>query len=82
MNATRAMIGRKPVATACLIVMLSSLTGCTMEKVAPWQRGNLAKRVMVRDATPAQAALDQHAYSAKEATAGGYGIGAGGCGCN
>lgn len=53
-----------------------------MEKVTPWQRGNLAKRVMVRDATSAQAALEQHAYSAKEATAGGYGIGAGGCGCN
>ncbi len=72
MNATRVLI---------LLVALS-LTGCAMEKVAPWQRGNLAKRVMVRDATAAQAALEQHAYSSKEATAGGYGIGAGGCGCN
>lgn len=61
---------------------LSSISGCTYQKVNVWQRGHLANPVMVRDASGAQAALEQHAYSAKEATAGGYTTGAGGCGCN
>lgn len=65
----------------CLCLVFQ-LVGCTITKVSPWQRGNLAKRVMVRDGSAAQAALEQHAYSSKEGTAGGYGTGAGGCGCN
>ncbi len=62
-------------------VLLISLAGCSTTKVMPWERGNLAKRVMVRDGGQ-HAALEQHAYSSKETTAGGYSVGAGGCGCN
>lgn len=57
-------------------------TGCTIEKVKPWQRGRLANPVMVRDANPSQSTLEQHTYASKESTSGGYSTGAGGCGCN
>ena len=67
---------------AAALFSLSSISGCTYQKVNVWQRAHLANPVMVRDASSAQASLEQHAYSAKEATAGGYTTGAGGCGCN
>lgn len=64
------------------LVVSVLLSGCTFEKVRPWERGRLANPVMIRDANPAQAVLEQHTYSSKETTAGGYSAGAGGCGCN
>lgn len=64
------------------LISTSMLSGCTVEKVRVWQRGHLANPVMIRDRSSAQATLEQHTYSAKESTAGGYGTGAGGCGCN
>jgi hypothetical protein len=68
----------------CVITLLIMVTGsgCTYEKVRPWERGRLANPVMVRDANPAQSLLEQHTYSSKETTSGGYSAGAGGCGCN
>lgn len=65
-----------------LLVFTMLKTGCSYENVRPWERGRLANPVMVRDANPAQAILEQHTYSSKETTAGGYSAGAGGCGCN
>lgn len=65
-----------------VMVLAAANAGCTFEKVKPWERGRLANPVMVRDANPAQATLEQHTYSSKESTAGGYSTGAGGCGCN
>ncbi|PCJ45189.1 MAG: hypothetical protein COA99_05345 [Moraxellaceae bacterium] len=64
------------------LFLLSNVSGCSYNKVEVWQRGDLAKSVMLRDASSTHAALEQHTYSAKEATAGGYTTGAGGCGCN
>lgn len=64
-----------------LAVVLPILTACTTH-VEVWERGNLASRVMMRNASATQAALEQHTYTSKESTAGGYGVGAGGCGCN
>lgn len=64
------------------VALSLSVTSCSIVKVSPWQRGQLAKRVMLRDGSAAQSALDHHTYASKEGTAGGYGIGAGGCGCN
>jgi len=58
------------------------LGACAAETVSPWQRGNLAKKVMVRDASGQQSAFEEHAYASKEGTAGGYSVGGGGCGCN
>lgn len=66
----------------CLGLLLASVAGCSSTPVAPWERGNLAKPVMVRNGSAHSAALQEHAYSSKEAAMGGYGLGAGGCGCN
>ncbi|MCG8668504.1 MAG: DUF4266 domain-containing protein [Pseudomonadales bacterium] len=65
-----------------IMLIAVSISSCAIEPVKPWQRGRLANPVMVRDANPAQAVLEQHTYSSKEATSGGYSTGAGGCGCN
>ncbi|NPU92991.1 MAG: DUF4266 domain-containing protein [Gammaproteobacteria bacterium] len=63
-------------------LLLPCLPGCAYEPVKAYQRGKLANPVMVRDANPAHSAFEQHVYSSKESTAGGYSTGAGGCGCN
>lgn len=62
---------------ACL-----AFSGCSSMQVAAWEKGNLAKPVMVRDTNAHHAGLEQHTYMSKEATEGGYSLGAGGCGCN
>lgn len=69
--------------TTCFAVALVMLAnGCAMQGVEATNRGTLAKAVMQRDADPHHAALEAHAYSSKENTSGGYGVGGGGCGCN
>ena len=66
-------------AICCIALWLGA---CAAEPVAPWQRGNLAKKAMVRDAIGLHSALEQHTYASKEGTSGGYSVGGGGCGCN
>ena len=61
------------VALSCLI------SGCS---VAPWERGNLAKREMLITPNPAHSALREHVYDSKQASSGGSGAAGGGCGCN
>lgn len=51
-------------------------------EVKPWQKGNLAKSHMAFDTDPVESKYLQHLYVSKEGASGGYGIGAGGCGCN
>ena len=34
------------------------------------------------DPDPLEARMNQHVYTSKEGSSGGYGIGGGGCGCN
>lgn len=68
--------------TSALLIGVVLLSACSTPQVQVWERGNLASRVMERDSSATQSALEQHAYTSKEATAGGYGVGAGGCGCN
>jgi hypothetical protein len=53
--------------------------GCAT--VQPWQRGRLADRCMVFDADGSQVAYMTHWQEAREASAGGYGVQSGGCGC-
>ena len=65
-----------------LLPMLSQATACSMLKIESWERGYLANPVMVRDTNAHHTALEQHTDRSKEGTQGGYGIGAGGCGCN
>ena len=65
-----------------VLLSLSQLTGCSTPTVNPWEKGNLAKKVMQRNPDAQHAALEQHTYTSKEATGGGYSVGGGGCGCN
>jgi LPS O-antigen subunit length determinant protein (WzzB/FepE family) len=70
----------KIIIMAALAIAL--LEACSVTPVSAWQRGNLAKQQMVRDAAGLHSALEQHTYASKEGTAGGYSVGGGGCGCN
>lgn len=66
---------------AILLAML--LTGCaTLERVQPWEREVLADPIMQLEPDPQEAALDEHIFSTREGSAGGYGAAGGGCGCN
>ena len=63
-----------------LLLFLSIvLSACS---VAPWERGNLAKRSMSISPNPAHEALRAHVFDSKEASLGGSGAAGGGCGCN
>lgn len=65
-----------------LTLAITLLAACSVTPVSAWQRGNLAKKQMVRDSSGLNNALEQHTYASKEGTAGGYSVGGGGCGCN
>jgi hypothetical protein len=69
-------------AAACslLALGLTLATGCGTVK--PWQRGTLAEPVMRADRDPLGTALQDHVFFSREASAGGRGVGGGGCGCN
>lgn len=59
------------------------LTGCgSIEPVAAWERGYLAKDAMQWDAYPREGKFAGHVYTSKEASSGGSKAAGGGCGCN
>jgi len=62
-----------------IVFLFFSLQGCS---VAPWERGNLAKKNMAITVNSGLSALRDHAFTSKEASQGGYGGAGGGCGCN
>jgi hypothetical protein len=68
--------------TLGLLVAYLALQGCASVGVEPWQRDVLARPEMSLDASPVDAAIDDHIYFSKEASSGGRGFGGGGCGCN
>lgn len=59
---------------------LLTTTGC--QNVKPWQRGTLSDYTMKADRDPLGNAQDDHIFFSREASAGGRGVGGGGCGCN
>jgi Domain of unknown function (DUF4266) len=65
--------------TCAVLASLTILAGCA--SVPAWERGNLAKPQMAFDQNPAESALRAHAYSSREAAAGGPVGAGGGCGC-
>jgi len=65
-----------------LLVVLIALGGCSAFGVKPWQREVLARPQMALNASPMDAAIDDHIYFSKEAASGGRTFGGGGCGCN
>jgi hypothetical protein len=66
-----------------LVFALVVLQGCMhISPVEPWQKGHLAKPEMTFDSDPLEQGFKEHIYSSKEGSAGGSGVGGGGCGCN
>lgn len=72
----------KIVSLSSALMLLAALSGCSTLGVRPWEREVLARKDMLLDAAPVDAALDDHIYFSKEASSGGRGFGGGGCGCN
>ena len=70
----------KQISTVIIILCIAVISGCST--VEPWQKGNLAKPIMAFDTDPLESKSNQHIFSSKEGSSGGYGIGGGGCGCN
>jgi hypothetical protein len=62
------------------VLLALLVSGCA--PVKPWQKEHLALPTMAFDPDPLEARSRQHAFTSKEASFGGYGVGAGGCGCN
>lgn len=60
-------------------MLITLQTGCS---VAPWERGNLAKKQMLIAPYPNRTALRLHVFDSKESSQGGIGKAGGGCGCN
>ena len=65
-----------------LLLALTGLSGCSSWGVQPWERDVLAQKKMQLDPYPVDTYLDEHIYTSREASAGGRGVGGGGCGCN
>lgn len=68
----------------CLVfVITGALGGCSsIEPVAAWERGYLAKDAMMWDPYPRESKFAGHVYTSKEASSGGSAAAGGGCGCN
>ena len=66
-----------------LLAAMAMLGGCSgFAPPQAWEKGNLAKPEMTMSADPLDQRFRQHILQSKEAAAGGYGVGGGGCGCN
>ncbi len=65
------------VVAACLVTLAS---GCA--RVAPYERGTLARRDMELGENPDLAAGEEHAVAYREGSSGGGDAKGGGCGCN
>jgi hypothetical protein len=63
-----------------ILILLTGLAAC--EAVPAYQRGDLARTEMAFDPDPLESRFNQHIYFSKEASTGGNGVAAGGCGCN
>jgi hypothetical protein len=65
---------------ALLLIGGLGFSGCTT--VQPWERGYLADYTMRDDRDELDVNMSEHMYFSREASAGGKGVGGGGCGCN
>jgi hypothetical protein len=70
-------------ATLIIPVIFCCISGCvSIQKVQPWEKGNLAKSHMTFEADALDTGFTEHTYFSKEGASGGGGVGGGGCGCN
>lgn len=66
-----------------VLVVLSLAGGCALPPpVKPWQKEHLARPEMSLDVGAPDLRYSDHVYVSREGSAGGSGIGGGGCGCN
>lgn len=77
MTRAKPLLTNKIILSMLVVAILQS--GCS---VAPWERGNLAKKQMLITPNPGQTALRLHVFDSKESSQGGIGAARGGCGCN
>lgn len=63
----------------CLLIA-TLISGCA--HVSPWEKRGLARPHMAFEPDKLEARFMKKVHQAKEGTAGGYGVGGGGCGCN
>lgn len=68
------------VMTIAVFYSIMMLSGCAAVK--PWERGTLGDYTMRPDRDSQEIALREHVFFTREASAGGRGVGGGGCGCN
>jgi len=69
---------------ALLGMVALAAQGCSesLERVKPWERGDLAGDLMRPDRNSLEDTDWDHIYFSKEGSAGGFATGGGGCGCN
>ncbi|UGA56786.1 DUF4266 domain-containing protein [Vibrio sp. VB16] len=65
-----------------MLVSISLIAACSQLGVQPWEKDLLADPRMELQANEIDKSFDDHIYFSKEATSGGRGSAAGGCGCN
>lgn len=69
--------------TFILVVFFSStLGGCALPQVQPWDRDLLAQEKMKPIPNAVEYDMEQKVYFSKEGASGGSGVSGGGCGCN
>lgn len=63
--------------------LVGLVSGCALDTVKPWQRGDLARADMQWEAgLVREAEMRDHTYESKEAASLGPVLSGGGCGCN
>ena len=71
----------KVVLSAAICCFLGAVVvGCA--PVKPWEKGDLARKVMAFEPDPLSSSFRRHVYQSKEGSSGGYGAAVGSCGCN
>jgi hypothetical protein len=75
-------MSRKATVPAALLATAIGAGCASLPPVEAWQRGELARPEMRFDATPLESRLSEQVWTSKEGSAGGSGVGGGGCGCN
>ena len=71
---------KPPITALSLVLACLTLANCTT--VQPFERGYLAKKVMIPNRDSLAKSMTDHMYFSREAAFGGEGVGGGGCGCN
>jgi hypothetical protein len=74
------MMKRKFLPLLLLGAVALVFSGC--QNVQPWEKGLLADYTMRADRDSMHDAMSEHIYFSREASSGGRGVGASGCGCN